>query len=173
MKLKLMLVVVGCFLLNLVMVNVSSAQEKVGYINLQKLVSESKIGQKAKAELDASRKAKEKTLTDKAKSVNAMRDALNKGGDKMSQKERAAKVDQFQKANKEYQRLLADSKQDIQKEDRELVANILAQADTILKDVAKKNKFGIILKDPTAIGYLDPNLDITDKVIKELNDKAK
>ncbi|RJR49615.1 MAG: OmpH family outer membrane protein [Desulfobacteraceae bacterium] len=173
MKRKIVLVVVGSFLLNMWIVGASLAQEKVGYINLQKLVSESKIGQKAKAELEALRKKKQADVTRKQQEVTKLRDLLTKGGDKMQPKERAAKQDEFQKANKEYQRMLADARQDIQKEDRELVSSILAQADPILKDVAKKNKFGIILKDPNAIGYLDPALDITDKLIKELNDKAK
>ena len=173
MKLKFMLVVVGSVLLNMWMVGSSPAQEKVGYINLQRLVSESKVGQKAKGELEALRKKKQQDVTKKQQEVNKLKELLAKNADKMSQKERSSKLDEFQTANKEYQRLLADAKQDIQKEDRELVSAILAQADQILKDVAKKNKFGIILKDPTAIGYLDPGLDITDKVIKELNDKAK
>ena len=72
---------------------------------------------------------------------------------------------------KEYQRLVADAKEDITREDRQLVAIILEQANDILKKVAKKKKYGIILKDPNAIGYLDPDVDITDLVLKELNKK--
>ena len=40
-----------------------------------------------------------------------------------------------------------------------------------MKKVAKKYKYTIIIKDPNAVGYLDPDVDITDKVIKELNKK--
>jgi len=38
--------------------------------------------------------------------------------------------------------------------------------------VAKKKKFVIILKDPNAIAYLDPKVDITDLVLKALNRKT-
>ena len=75
------------------------------------------------------------------------------------------------KKYKEYQRLVADAKEDITREDRELVSIILKKADNVLKRVAKNNKFTIILKDPNAIGYLDPSVDITDLVLKELNKK--
>lgn len=173
MKARLILVVLGSFLLNMCFVDWSFAQEKVGYINLQRLVSESKVGQKAKGDIETLRKKKETDLTKKLQQVNGLKELISTKADQMTQKERADKLDEFQKANKEYQRLLADAKQDIKKEDRELVAAILAQADQILKEVAKKNKYAIILKDPNAIGYLDANVDITDKVIKELNDKAK
>lgn len=67
--------------------------------------------------------------------------------------------------------MVADAKEDISREDRELVALILKKADDILKKVAKKKRFSIILKDPNAIGYLDPDVDITDLVLKELNKK--
>jgi len=41
----------------------------------------------------------------------------------------------------------------------------------VLKRVAKKRKYTIILKDPKADGYLDPSVDITDEVLKGLNKK--
>ncbi|MEA3279491.1 MAG: OmpH family outer membrane protein, partial [Thermodesulfobacteriota bacterium] len=72
-------------------------------------------------------------------------------------------------AYNDYQRLLADAKEDILKEDREVVSIILQKADNVLKKVAKKKKYTIILKDPNAIGYLDPKIDITDDVLEELN----
>jgi outer membrane protein len=64
-----------------------------------------------------------------------------------------------------------DAKEDITREDRQLVAIILGKANDILKNVAKKKKYSIILKDPNSIGYLDPDVDITDLVLKELNKK--
>jgi outer membrane protein len=66
---------------------------------------------------------------------------------------------------------VADAKEDITREDRQLVSIILEKANDILKKVAKKKKYTIILKDPKTIGYLDPDVDITDLVLKELNKK--
>ena len=67
--------------------------------------------------------------------------------------------------------MVADVKEDILLEDRELVSIILQKADEILNKVAKRLNYAVILKDATAIGYLDPGVDITDEVIKELNKK--
>ena len=79
------------------------------------------------------------------------------------------KIQDLNRTSKDYQRLLADAREDIASEDRGLVAFILEKADSVLKSVAKKNNYSIILKDPNAIGYLDPGVDITDEVLKELN----
>jgi len=171
MRKKNLLVVAGCIVLGLVWCTSSYAAEKVRYINLQRLVIESKMGKEAKADILKMRQTKQAVLENKLGDLTKLRDFINQKGDKLPAREKRDKVDLLQKMYKEYQRLVADAKEDITREDRELVAIILEQANDILKKVAKKKKYGIILKDPNAIGYLDPDVDITDLVLKELNKK--
>ena len=171
MRKKNLLVILGCVVLALVWCTASFAADKVGYINLQRLVNESKMGKDAKADILKMRKTKQAVLNKKLSDINKLRDFINKKGDKLPASQRRDKVEQLQKMYKEYQRLVADAKEDITREDRQLVAIILEKANDILKKVAKKKKYGIILKDPNAIGYLDPGVDITDLVLKELNKK--
>jgi len=149
----------------------SFAAEKVGYINLQRLVNESKMGKDAKADILKMRETKQAVLNKKLADINKLRDFINQKGDKLVAGDRRDKVELLQKMYKDYQRLVADAKEDITREDRQLVAIILEKANDILKKVAKKKKYGIILKDPNTIGYLDPDVDITDLVLKELNKK--
>lgn len=171
MSKKNLFVIAGCIVLALVWCTSSYAAEKVGYINLQRLVTESKMGKEAKADILKMRQTKQSVLDKKLSDINKMRDFINKKGDKLPAGERRDKVELLQKMYKEYQRLVADAKEDITREDRELVAIILEKANDILKKVAKKKNYAIILKDPNAIGYLDPDVDITDLVLKELNKK--
>jgi len=151
--------------------NALFAADKVGYINLQRLVNESEMGQAAKAEIMKLRQEKEQTAAAKLQEVNRLKEIINATDSKLSAAERREKLEAFQKAYKEYQRIVADAKEDIAKEDRQLVALILDKADGVLKKVAKKQKYAIILKDPNAVGYLDPEVDVTDEVLKELNKK--
>jgi outer membrane protein len=171
MRKKNLFVIAGCIVLALVWCTASFAAEKVGYINLQRLVNESKMGKEAKADILKMRQTKQAALNKKLSDINKLRDFINQKGDKLPARERRDKVELLQKMYKEYQRLVADAKEDITREDRQLVAIILEKANDILKKVAKKKKYTIILKDPKAIGYLDPDVDITDLVLKELNKK--
>ena len=155
----------------LILMGASYAEAKVGYINLRRLVAESKIGKEAQAEIKELRKKKEAAVAGKLKTINKMRKFLNESGDKLPPSEKRSKIEELQKIYKDYQRMVEDAKEEIVREDRQLVAIILKKADGVLKSVAKKKKFAIILKDPNAIGYLDENVDITDDVIKELNKK--
>ena len=149
----------------------TNAEAKVGFINLQRLVNESKMGQAARNEFQAMRQEKETLVAAKLREVNELRNLINQSGDQMSAQEKRDKLLALQKTNKEYQRLVSDVKEDILREDRQLVSIILQKADGVLKKVAKRLKYTIILKDANVIGYLDPSVDITDEVIKELNKK--
>ena len=148
-----------------------AADGKVGFINLKRLMRESQMGQKARADLSLLREKKQKEVDRQGGIVKQLREELNTRSQKMSEAETKQKAEHLQGVYKDYQRLVADAKEDIQREDRELVATILKAADGILKDVAKKKKFSIILKDPDVIGYLDPEVDITDDVLKALNQR--
>ncbi len=148
-----------------------AANNKVGFINLQRLVAESKMGKSAQEDILKLRREKEKTVVVQQKKINRLRKDLNENAAKMSSAEKQDKVEALKKLYKDYQRMVADAKEDISREDRELVALILKKADGVLKNIAKKKKFSIILKDPNAIGYIDPDVDITDLVLKELNKK--
>lgn len=148
-----------------------AANNKVGFINLQRLVNESKMGKSAREDILKLRREKEKAVATQQKRINQLRNELNSRAGSMSAMEKQGKVEALKKIYKDYQRMVADAKEDISREDRELVAIILKKADGVLKKIAKKKKYSIILKDPNSIGYLDPNVDITDLVLKELNKK--
>jgi len=151
------------------LISASNAKAKVGYIDLQRLVNESKMGQAARQEIQKLRKKKEKIVEEKLNQINILKQFINDQGDKMGADAKREKIKELQKNYKEYQRMVEDAKEDITREDRELVAFILDKADGVLKKVAKKEKFSIIIKDPDSIGYLDPDVDITDKVLKALD----
>jgi len=171
MRKRGVMAIVCCIFLSLAFCTATYAAEKVGYINLQRLVNESKMGKAAKMEIRKLRKEKEEAIAVKLGEFNKLKQVINKKGDKMSPREKRGKIEALKRAYKDYQRLMADAKEDILIEDRELVAIILEKADGVLKKVAKKKRYTIILKDSNAIGYLDPSVDITDDVLKELNRK--
>jgi len=148
-----------------------AANNKVGFINLQRLVNESKMGKSAREDILKLRRQKEKAVARQQKRIKQLRNELNTDAGSMSAAEKQDRVEALKKTYKDYQRMVADAKEDISREDRELVAIILKKADGVLKKIAKKKRFSIILKDPNAIGYLDPDVDITDLVLKELNKK--
>ncbi|CAB1085522.1 hypothetical protein JY97_04115 [Alkalispirochaeta odontotermitis] len=147
------------------------ALQNVGYINLQRLVNDSRMGRAARSEMQKIRREKEVLVAAKLREVNELRELINSTGDKMSPLVKQEKQLDLQKASKAYRRLVADVKEDIDREDRELVSIILQKAEGALQEVAKSMNYTIILKDASALGYLSPSVDITDDVIRVLDQK--
>jgi len=145
------------------------AGDKVGFINLQRLVKESKMGKAASADIDQLRTEKQDSITAKLRTINGIKIDLETNSELLKDEEKRGRIDELNTLIKDYKRMVADAKEEIKRQDRELVARILKKADGALKKVAKKKKYTIILKDPNAIGYLDPEVDITDAVLKALN----
>ena len=163
------LAVIYCLVFVLALSTALVAADRVGYIDLHRLVNESKMGQAARQDLQKMRKERETVLAGKLRDINELKEYIQKEGEKMPLEKKNDKIEELKKRYKAYQRLVADAKEDITTEDRELVSIILTKANDVVKKVAKQGKYTIILKDPNAIGYLDPEVDITDLVLKELN----
>jgi outer membrane protein len=149
----------------------AAAEAKVGFLDVQRLVRESKLGQQATKEIDKLTQSKEKEIAPKLKELNDLKTQVESNGAKMSEAEKRAKLEEFQRLNKEYQRLVQDSKEEIARKDRERVAAILKKAEDVLAKVAKRDKYLMIIKDPNVLSYLDPGVDITGEVIKELDNQ--
>ncbi len=147
----------------------AEGEAKVGYIDIQRLVKESRMGKQATKEIEKLTQAKEREIAMRLKELGELKSEVEGSSAKMSEAERKAKIEEFQRLNKEYQRLVADSKEEIAKEDRERVAAILKKAEEVLAKVAKREKYLMIIKDASVLSYLDPSVDITAEVIKELD----
>jgi len=143
----------------------------VGYVNLQRLVNDSRMGRAARSEIQKIRREKEVLLAAKLREVNELQELVNSTWDKMSPREKQEKQLELQKVNKAYHRLVSDVKEEIEREDRDLVSIILQKAETALEEVAKRMNYTIILKDASALGYLSPSVDLTDDVIRLLDQK--
>jgi len=158
-------------LLALLVCSAASAAERVGYINVQKIVSNSNMGKQAAAEIAKLRdeeNARIKPLNDE---LNSLKIAFNDSRQKTdaSESDLMSMLETIQLKDKQLKRLIDDAKELIARKDRELVAEILRKVDPILARIAKKNGYTVIIKDSNALAYLDPGADLTDEVVKGLN----
>lgn len=145
------------------------AGDKVGYVDLQRLVKESKMGKAAMLDIEMFRKEKQQLISGTLQNINKFKIGIETRHEEIGEEEKKDKIKELNSLIKEYKRMVADAKEDIATEDRELVSSILKKADGALQKIAKKKKFTMILKDPNTIGYLDPSVDITNDVLTELN----
>ncbi len=141
---------------------------KVGYIDLNRLVNESNIGKEAAKEIAALKKQKKAELNAKAARIAYLKKEIQQSRD-LGADELKEKLRRLEDASREYKRASEDAKLEIERKNNEIVNKILEQASPVLKEVAKKEGFTMIIKDPKVLGYLDPSVDITTKVVEILN----
>ena len=150
-----------------------AADSKVGFIDLQRLVKESKMGQSAAKELDRLREEKQTELDKKSKEIEKLKADIEKNADKMKLETKREKVQKLQDAGKVYQRMAQDAKESIERRDKEIVAEILTKVAPVLKKVAEREQYTMIIKDKDALAYLDASVNITDEVLKEIDGSGK
>ena len=151
----------------------AAADSKVGFVDLQRLVNESKMGQSAAGELDRMREEKQSELDKVSKEMESLKAEINKKAEKMALEEKREKLQQLQDLNKTYQRMGQDAKEAIERRDKEIVAEILVKAAPVLKKVAERENYTMIIKDKDALAYLSVAVNITDQVLAELNKAGK
>jgi outer membrane protein len=151
----------------------SDAWAKVGYIDLKRLVTESKLGKEARKQIQALSQEKEKAAFEKLQKIKQLKSELEEQNTSLTDTKKRDKLQQLQNLNKEYKRFITDSKEQIAQKDRDLVALILKHAEPIIQTISKKEGYTLIIKDPKVLGYLDPKIDITDDVLKKLDAQTK
>lgn len=145
---------------------------KVGVVNMQRALQESKKGRAAKSSL-------EKEVEDKRKKIDGERSAIQKASEEfqkksavMSEKARTQKGTELQQKVAALQELMQKAQFDVQNRERELTAPILEALKGIVPDIAKKHKAELVLEE-SAGGFLysSDKVDLTEEVIKAYDDK--
>jgi len=146
---------------------VLAQSSKVGFVNPQRIINESKIGKIAQEDLARLGKEKDRRVRKTLDRVNRLQEGLKE--DALSVSEQQSRETELRTTVRDYEQLVQNSNQEIQNEERKLIRFVMRRADSILKGIAKERGFTMILTDPEIIGYVDGSMDITDRVILELN----
>ena len=162
------------FVLLALMPGIASAQDrvKIGFLDVQRVISESQAGKRARDRFQAEvKKAEADALRDKTE-IERLKSDFDKKGPLMKEEERRGLEADLEKRFINYQRSVTDTQQVLQKKDREMTNDILKDLERIVGEVGKADKFTLIL-ERSQILYSDQGIDITNRVIEAFNSKGK
>jgi len=151
---------------------VASAQVKIGFIDVQRAISESTAGKRAKDRFQAQVKKAEADLLKEKNELERLKAELDKKGPLLKDDERRNLEGDLQKRYVTYQRSMSDQQQDLRQKEGEMTADILKELEKIVNEVGKAEKFTLIL-ERSQILYSDQGIDITNKVIEVFNSRSK
>lgn len=145
---------------------------KVVYIDMQKAVQTTKEGGKAKKELESEFNAKKKKLQSSEEKLKKMQEDLEKKAMVLSDDVRAKKQQEFQEEMFAYQKLVAQSQQEIQKREQALTKPILEKMAKVIEQLSKEKGYDIVLeKTANNLIWAKKEADITDEVVKSFEKK--
>ncbi|HEY1236329.1 MAG TPA: OmpH family outer membrane protein [Candidatus Binatia bacterium] len=154
--------------------SVASAQEriKIGFIDIQRVISESQPGKRASDRLQAQIKKAEGDVVKERQDLEKLRADIEKKGPLLKDEERRNLEADYQRRSVSLQRAMSDYQQDLQQKRNEMMSEILKDLEQIVNEIGKADKFTLIL-ERSQILYSDQGIDITSKVIETFNSRKK
>lgn len=143
------------------------AESKVGFLHPQRILNESKIGKAAQEDLARFAQEKDRVIRARTQEIQAEQKKLETAGS--TDPEAPRKAEALRLKYQQQDRLIQESKEEIRLEEQRLARYVMQKADAIMKQVAAQQGFTLIFTDPEAIGYIDPSVDLTEQVIKALD----
>ena len=146
----------------------AQAQNKFGFVNTQRVLSESLPATRAQKRIEAEFQKRDQELARLADQLKRLQDDIDRNGVTMGETQRRNKEREFGELNRDFQRKQREFREDLNQRRNEELRQVIEQANRIIRQIAEQEKFDIILQDAV---YASQRIDITDKVIKALDAK--
>ncbi len=166
---------VGMWLM-MVSPGLSADTVKVGVMDQQAVIEQSKSGKRALEELKSYSTTRQKIINADDQELKELEQTIQEG--KLSDSAKQEKQNQFQAKLESYQRRLGDFNREIQQKQREMVAEYSKKVQAAAQAVAEKNGYVAIIDKGSEIAikivlYHQPALDVTDQMVKEFDRQNK
>jgi outer membrane protein len=142
---------------------------KFGFVHTERILRDSVPAVRAQKKIEAEFQKRDRELAGIADQLKRMQDDLDKNAMTMAEQQRRAKEREFGDLNREFQRKQREFREDLNQRRNEELAQVVEQANRVIRLIAEQEKFDIIFQEMPA--YVSPRIDITDRVIKALEGK--
>jgi outer membrane protein len=147
----------------------SLAQSRVGFVSLDRILRDAAPAQRAQKKIEAEFAKRDQDLGKLADQVKRMQDNLEKNSVTMSESERSRREREFNDSNREFQRKQREFREDLTTRRNEELSSIIARANEVIRKLAESEKIDVVFQNDQVV-WASPKIDITDKVIKALED---
>jgi outer membrane protein len=151
----------------LALVTQAQAQEfRVGYVNTDRIMREATTAKSAQAKLEQEFARREKELSDLGVALKAASERFEREAPALAETQRAQRQKQLVDQDRDFQRKRREYQEDLMARRNEELQQVLDRATRVVRQLAEQEKYDLILQDAV---YINPKHDITDKVIRALN----
>jgi outer membrane protein len=145
---------------------------KIGFIDIQRAISESQAGKRAKEQFQVQVKKAQSDLLREKQDLERLKSDLDKKGPLLREEERLNLQSDLERRYLNYQRAMQDQQQLLRQKEGAMTSDILKDLEKIVNEIGKSEKFTLIL-ERSQILYSDQGIDITNKVIQVYDKRSK
>ena len=150
------------------------AADKTGFVDIQKVMLTSNAGKKAAEDYKMAFEKNKKVIQGREGELKKLHDEIDK--ERLTLKEDVVKERElvYQKKLRDYELLIKDSNEELQKKDRELSSKIIPEIMKVIKSIGDKEKYTMIIDlNAVPIAYHAEENELTTRVIEEFNKTYK
>jgi len=160
----------GIILLLFVWSTNSLAADKIGFINMREIIQNSTEGKKAGEDLRKVAEKNRASISSAEKELKKMKDELDRQGSILTASARRDKEAAYQNKLRDYQLLVKDANEELQRRDVELAQKLLPEIVKIVRAIAEKEKYTFVIDTASMpVPYYAKENDFSKKVIEEYN----
>ena len=159
-------ILISAFLLSISAPAYSEPQGKIGYIDLSRSFDEYQKTKDFDKELEGKGDMKQQEREKLVQDIRKMREEL----ELMNKTAREKKEADIESKIKSLQEFDQEAKTDLTKDRDNMVKDILKEMSDVIKEYGEKNGYSIVVNDRVLL-YGDSSMNLTDEIIKILNDK--
>jgi outer membrane protein len=165
---------VVALLLSIIVPTHALAAGVVGYVDMQKVLEESKLGKSLQEELRAEFGPRGEEMAAEEQEIRKLQQGLERDAPLMSADQVSKKEAEVQKRIAAFQEKANAIQQEIMKVQQSKSREIIGPARDSITAVAKKNKVGMVVEaGMSGLLYVDTTLDLTAEVVKHLDANTK
>jgi len=139
---------------------------KVAVVNSEKVFNESNMAKAMQTKLQNEFSKRQNEIRDGAQKLKAAAEKLDRDAAIMPEPERIRKQRELADQDRELQRKQREFQEDVNQRTFEERAKIAEKANLVLRQISEQRKIDVIIQEAA---YVSPRADITDDVIKALN----
>jgi outer membrane protein len=142
---------------------------RLGFVSLDKILRDSDPAKAAQGKLETEFAPRRRELADTAARLKTLYESLEKNASVLTDAERARRQKEFSDQDKDFQRRQREFNEDLNQRQNEEFAAVVDKANRVIRQIAENEKYDLIVQEAV---YVNPRIDITDKVIALLNGQA-
>jgi len=151
----------------------TSAAQKIGFINMRAIISQSEAGKKAEVEFKKTVEKKKAEIGRKEEELKKLKDELEKQKSVLTAEAFREKEASYQVKFRDYQRIVQDANEELGKKEQAITGKMIPDILKVVEQVGKQGNYDAILDlNNPIIVYHDKADNLTKKIIEEYNKGA-